>query len=172
MRTENTMCPSCGGPKKHSSALCRRCYLARTDKKPCKTGDGPNLGGLCMCGCGERAPLAKCSDASVGHIIGKPIRYCYGHARRKSGIRYIVNPDTGCWEWQGAKGPFGHGSMRRGGVCRGAHVWYYEDRFGPVSEGIDLHHVCENPGCVNPEHLQPIPHGEHRKLHPRKRASI
>ena len=169
MRTQTSTCPACGSPKEHNAKTCRACYLSRPRPERVKSGDGPNPSGLCMCGCGERTSLASCSDASVGNIKGKPLRYVYGHNRRKSPERYIVNSVTGCWEWQGAKSNIqGHGSLRRDGRHFLAHRWYYEQEHGPIPEGMEIHHVCKVPHCVNPAHLQALTILEHKRAHKRQ----
>jgi hypothetical protein len=44
--------------------------------------DEPVMGpGLCECGCGGRAPLAKCTDARWGHVEGMPVRFIIGHSQ-------------------------------------------------------------------------------------------
>ena len=35
---------------------------------------------------------------------------------------------------------------------------------GPVPEGLELHHKCENPPCVNPKHLKPVTHKINMRL--------
>lgn len=47
------------------------------------TALGPNPGGYCLCGCGERAPLARDNDATKGTVKGMPLRYVKGHQRRQ-----------------------------------------------------------------------------------------
>lgn len=42
----------------------------------------PNPTGLCMCGCGAAAPIAKRTRAYCGHVQGQPVKYIRGHARR------------------------------------------------------------------------------------------
>lgn len=46
-----------------------------------------------------------------------------------------------------------------------AHVYAYERLIGPRPRGLDLHHTCENPGCVNPSHLEPLTRSEHVARH-------
>lgn len=40
---------------------------------------GPNPSGLCMCGCGQRTPLATYSHGPKGNVQGKPTRFVKGH---------------------------------------------------------------------------------------------
>jgi hypothetical protein len=36
----------------------------------------------------------------------------------------------------------------------------WEHLVGPVPDGLELDHLCRNPGCVNPDHLEPVTHKE------------
>jgi 5-methylcytosine-specific restriction endonuclease McrA len=55
-------------------------YHKPTPPKPLPDEPGPNLnGGLCHCGCGDPAPIAKCNIPEYGYIRGKPIRFIFGH---------------------------------------------------------------------------------------------
>jgi hypothetical protein len=47
-----------------------------------------NPSGLCMCGCGEQAPLAKKPDKRKGHVRGQSVRFVNGHNTRKSPLAY------------------------------------------------------------------------------------
>jgi hypothetical protein len=64
-----------------------------------------------------------------------------------------------CWEWKAAKsngyGTFG-GAVKDETGWHGvpAHRFAYELLIGPIPAGSHLHHTCENPGCVNPAHLE------------------
>jgi HNH endonuclease len=61
--------------------------------------------------------------------------------------RTIRDPDTGCMLWQGAKSR-GYGVVERAGVNRLVHRLVVNAPRGTV-----VRHTCDNPGCINPEHL-------------------
>ena len=63
-----------------------------------------------------------------------------------------IDPDTGCWNWQGRMQPTGYGRFGR----PFAHRYYYELLVGPIPEGLQIDHLCRNRGCVNPAHLEPV----------------
>jgi len=77
-------------------------------------------------------------------------------------MRYIVNPDTGCWEWQGSKSA-GYGTMRVNYKPMRAHRYFYEKHKGPIPKGLHVDHLCWNPGCVNPDHLEAVSPGENTR---------
>jgi hypothetical protein len=115
--------------------------------------------GRCHCGCGLPAPLAKKTATKYGHVKGEPIRYINGHYQRStrlSPVDYIVDNLTGCWVWQRGLTRGGYGEMRDGKQMRRAHRVYYERYRGPIPTGLHLDHLCRNPACVNPAHLEPV----------------
>src|SRR5262245_3689117 len=71
-------------------------------------------------------------------------------------------PDLGpCWIWTATRNSLGYGPFypQRGMTVK-AHRWAYETLVGPVAAGYDLDHLCRNPACVRPDHLEPVPHWE------------
>ena len=72
-----------------------------------------------------------------------------------------VRKSEGCWLWTGGTNGLGYGILFRGN--RKAHPYFfYAHRFswellhGPITEGMQLDHLCRNPSCVNPEHLEVV----------------
>jgi hypothetical protein len=57
-----------------------------------------------------------------------------------------------CWIWTGAKTGKGYGMFEG----RGAHVYALESKIGPMPDGLVPDHLCRNPPCVNPDHLEPV----------------
>lgn len=69
---------------------------------------------------------------------------------------YIVDPETGCWNWNRSLTPNGYG-ITGGQPAQTAHRYVYERERGPIPEGMTLDHLCRNRACVNPSHLEPVP---------------
>lgn len=80
--------------------------------------------------------------------------------RRKTPVfeRLINNSEDdglGCRVWSGSKRS-GYGCIEINGVNKKAHRVSYETFIGPIPEGLVIDHLCRNPGCIKPSHLEPV----------------
>ena len=60
---------------------------------------------------------------------------------------------NGCWLWTGAKIRGGYGFFHDGTRNGVAHRWPYQQKYGPIPDGLVACHKCDVPACVNPDHI-------------------
>ena len=75
-----------------------------------------------------------------------------------------VEKTDSCWVWVGARNPSGYGTFAAGSKKNNsrrdwrAHRYAYTVEKGSIPAGLDLDHLCRNPSCVRPDHLEPVTH--------------
>lgn len=136
--------------------------------------------GLCQCGCGSRTKTVRWGGEFPGAVYGQPRRFLRGHST--SAIprhgEYTIDAASGCWIWNGQLNERGYGRLVIDGKRLRAHRYIYERECGPIPDGTELDHTCRNHACVNPSHLESVPHntnvqrGDLTKLTPAQVSEI
>ncbi len=114
---------------------------------------------LCRCDCGtersvEGRSLSRGRSRSCGCVSGIPkiIGFPSTDAERFE-EKYIPEPNSGCWLWIGGCDSWGYGNITVNGRLVSAHraSWLLHRKEDPGAFWVL--HRCDNPPCVNPEHL-------------------
>lgn len=110
--------------------------------------------------------VADCDGLRVGRELCNKhyIRWQkYGNTDERIAPPFYLPDDNGCWIWQRELDTKGYGMRRvppKHKKVQRAHRWVYEQHRGPISNGLELDHLCRVPACVNPDHLEPVTHRE------------
>jgi HNH endonuclease len=110
---------------------------------------------LCECGCGAEVR----SRFLPGHWVRTRVHPSLAERfSAKTELATDLSPNgwSGCIIWTGATLPAGHGVIR-GATLVYAHrvAWELAGRELPRWPRC-LDHLCQRPGCVNPEHLEEV----------------
>ncbi len=79
--------------------------------------------------------------------------------RERFNEKWLGEPNSGCWLWQGHYHKDGYGWLDIGSRTDGtrgqilAHRLSWQIHFGPIPDGLGVLHKCDTPPCVRPEHL-------------------
>ena len=129
--------------------------------------------GLCACGCGEKTKLAPRNHKALGWKKDEPFEYISQHQHNKKRKTYVEEDcgyETPCHVWQGQPSQR-YPSLKIKGKPKKVHVWVWEKKWGPVPEGLVVHHRCDNPRCCNIEHLGVVTAAMNAQLSPRTKLS-
>ena len=107
--------------------------------------------------------LCKYCESVFVVIAGRRMKFCSQRCARAGRSKPLydrlmekVQKTEGCWLFTGAK-IRGYGTLGETKQHSGRH--YYAHRVswimhnGPIPDGLFVLHKCDNPPCVNPEHL-------------------
>jgi hypothetical protein len=99
---------------------------------------------------------------------------CFGIRKSKEYEQKILDnisvTTSGCWEWLGSYFRTGYGRVSLRKHVTVAHRYFFERLCGPMPAKKELHHICENKKCCNPEHLLLVSSWQHKQLSPRSIA--
>ncbi len=70
-----------------------------------------------------------------------------------------------CWPWLANKTAAGYGHVRIDKRGYMAHRVVYELEVEFIPEGYVIDHLCENPSCVNPAHLEAVSNATNAERH-------
>jgi hypothetical protein len=72
-----------------------------------------------------------------------------------------------CWIWRGTYRGNNYGCFFAGKTLEGKNkyvspqVFAWEETNGSLPAGMEIHHRCLNPACINPLHLEALSHEDH-----------
>lgn len=74
-----------------------------------------------------------------------------------------VKKTKNCWIWTGTKNARGYGVIWTGGRMALAHRVIHDLLKIEINNGLEFDHLCRNPSCVNPAHLEAVTHQENMR---------
>jgi len=109
---------------------------------------------------------AQCTICGETAIARHLCRNHYNKARKDNNLNFYktvtieesfyarIEKTDSCWLWTGSKNSYGYGII----ICNKkqvrTHRFSYEHFVGEIPQDKIIMHLCDNPPCVNPDHLR------------------
>jgi hypothetical protein len=96
-------------------------------------------------------PISKARPSAIDRLMPRVVVVDRGH-------------ETPCWEPDYVKNGAGYAQMGdmqgSGRSVEFCHRVTYRAFMGPIPDGMEIDHLCRNPPCCNPDHLEAVTHRE------------
>ncbi len=124
----------------------------------------PNTTKICqVCGASFYVRPSHISKGK-GKFCSKACQRNWHHAPLEERFKRCIGPknENGCILWNAGGTAAGYGTLHSDDCKKTiyAHRYAWERINGPIPEGLDILHSCDNPGCINPDHLTPGTHAQ------------